>query len=120
MIQRRARAAGLWLGLAWVTFACRPADRPSPNDRDRSPARPDTMTVAPGALTMVPAAPVTGWKGPGDRPFEVTLRTADPVSALARRFGTITLRTSLRTRAADLGQYRCASCHLGRATPRAH
>ena len=48
-------------------------------------------------------------------PFEVTLRTADPASANARRFGTITLRTSLRARSADLGQYPCTSCHLGRA-----
>jgi hypothetical protein len=63
---------------------------------------------------MLPAATVTGWEGPGERPFEVTLRTADPVSALARRFGTITLRTSLRARTPDLGQYPCTSCHLGR------
>jgi hypothetical protein len=63
---------------------------------------------------MLQAAPVAGWKGPGERPFEVTLRTADPVSALARKFGTITLRTSLRARTPDLNQYPCTSCHLGR------
>lgn len=110
---RRARAAGLALGLVWTAVACRPDHLP-PNDREASARRTDTVAVAPGSLTMLPAAPVAGWKGPGDRPFEVTLRTSDPVSALARRFGTITLRTSLRARSPDLGQYPCTSCHLGR------
>jgi hypothetical protein len=72
-------------------------------------------SLEPGALATVPREPVTGWKGPGNKPFEVTVRTADPASALSRRFGTITRRISLRTRAADLGQFPCTSCHLGRA-----
>lgn len=76
-------------------------------------ARADTAT-APGAVATVPAARVDLWRGPGDRPFEVALRTGDPASAMSRRFGRITLRTSLRSRAADLGQYPCTSCHLGR------
>lgn len=76
-------------------------------------ARTDTA-VAPGAVATVPAAPVDLWRGPGARPFEVALRTGDPASAMSRRFGRITLRTSLRSRAADLGQYPCTSCHLGR------
>lgn len=71
-------------------------------------------TLEPGALRTVAAEPVILWKGPGDRPFSVAMRTADPSSALARRFGTITLRTSLRTRTPDLGQYPCTSCHMGR------
>ncbi len=71
--------------------------------------------LEPGALATVQTAPVVGWTGPGDQPFEVTLRTADPASALHRRFGTKTLQTSLRSRAPDLGQYPCTSCHLGRA-----
>ena len=114
MIRRRPGAAGFSLGLAMAAFACQQADRLPPNDRQPSTRRADTTTVAPASLTMLAAAPVTGWKGPGDRPFEVTLRTADPPSALARRFGTITLRTSLRARSPDLGQYPCTSCHLGR------
>lgn len=114
MTRPRACAAGVSLGLVWAAFACRQADRPPPNDREVVTRRTDTTALAPGALTMLPAAPVTGWTGPGERPFEVTLRTADPVSALARRFGTITLRTSLRARTPDLGQYPCTSCHLGR------
>ena len=109
----RACALGLTLGLTVTVVACRQADRLLPIDRQVS-TPPTDSTVAPGSLTMLAAAPVTGWKGPGDRPFEVTLRTADPVSALARRFGTITLRTSLRARSPDLGQYPCTSCHLGR------
>lgn len=114
MTRRRQSMAGLTLGLGLAVFACRPAARIPPNDREVSSRRPDTAAVAPGSLTMLPAAPVQGWKGPGDRSFEVSLRTADPVSALARRFGTITLRTSLRARSPDLGQYPCTSCHLGR------
>jgi hypothetical protein len=79
-----------------------------------SVATPTNTTREPGALGAVLAAPVEGWKGPGDQPFEVTLRTADPASALSRRFGTITMGTSLRARTPDLGQYPCTSCHLGR------
>ena len=115
MKRRRAFEALLSLGLMWTAVACRQAERRSPNDREVSPSRrADTAAVAAGSLTMLPAAPVVGWTGPGKQPFEVTLRTADPVSALARRFGTITLRTSLRARSPDLGQYPCTSCHLGR------
>jgi hypothetical protein len=97
--------------LACTLTACRERGTPA---SPRVPPR-DTA-IAPGALALVPTAPVTLWKGAQAKPFEVTLRTADPTTALARRFGTITLRTSLRTRAADLGQYPCTSCHLGRAT----
>lgn len=71
-------------------------------------------TLEPGALATVSAASVTLWQGPGGRPFEVTVRTADPTSALARRFGAITMRTALRVRTPNLGQYPCTSCHLGR------
>lgn len=67
-----------------------------------------------GALTTVAAAPVRGWTGPGNQPFEVTVRTAHPASAYARRFGSATLQTALRARTPDLGQYPCTSCHLGR------
>jgi len=133
MMQRLACATMVSLGLALVSVACREGARSPPNDRSTS-ARTDTTrtsassrppgdrvrngardtALAPGSLTTMATAPVTPWTGPGGRPFEVTLRTADPVSALARRFGTITLRTSLRARAPDLGQYPCTSCHLGR------
>lgn len=84
--------------------------------RDTTAARaPDSMaTRQPGALRTVLAAPVKGWTGPGGKAFEVALRTAEPGEATARRFGTITLRTSARARSPDLGQYPCTSCHLGR------
>jgi hypothetical protein len=72
----------------------------------------DTMSrVQPGALATVAAAPVVNWTGPGGTPFEVEIRTSDPSSANSRRFGTITLRNSARTRTPDLGQYPCTSCH---------
>ncbi|MEQ1690129.1 MAG: hypothetical protein ABMA00_02500 [Gemmatimonas sp.] len=83
----------------------------TPEDSAR---RARNAVLEPGALRTVETEPVTEWKGPGGEPFEVTVRTAKPATALYRRFGTITLRTSLRERAPDLGQYPCTSCHLGR------
>ena len=112
----------LWIAIAAGSTACgdAPAAHTDPAaEHVRAPtAPPDTTrsTIEPGALATVLAAPVAQWNGPGGRPFEVSLRTADPVSALSRRFGTITLRTSARVRAPDLGQYPCTSCHLGRGT----
>lgn len=67
----------------------------------------------PGALATVEAAPVQRWKGPGEQPFEVALRSAAPQSGHARPFGTITLPITLRTRAASMSQYPCTSCHQG-------
>lgn len=132
---RHARIITTLAGVALLTasLACRGREHTAEDDRselgtpagapvaDAERARTDTTVVArrdtavePGALGTVPAAPVDLWQGPGGRPFEVALRTGDPASAMARRFGRITLRTSLRSRAADLGQYPCTSCHLGR------
>jgi hypothetical protein len=71
-------------------------------------------TLEPAALRIVDAQPVMGWTGPGGQPFEVARRTSDPTSGHARRFGTITLRLTMRSRSPDLGQYPCTSCHLGR------
>ncbi len=74
----------------------------------------DAASAEPGALKTVLSAPVQGWTGPGEKPFEVALRTVGPGLATARRFGAITMRTSARARTPDLGQYPCTSCHLGR------
>ena len=71
-----------------------------------------TATLEPGALATVPAGPVAPWKGPGGVPFEVAGRISEREAGHARRFGSITLQTALRTR--SLGQYPCSSCHLGR------
>ena len=68
----------------------------------------------PGQLATVAAAPVQGWKGPGDRPFELALRSAAPQAGHARAFGAITKPIALRNRAANLSQYPCTSCHQGR------
>ena len=132
------RGVALVIGVvvAWFTGACRdttessdraalgaPHGDPVPDiERARSDTGPRTLeatrsaTLQPGALQTVYAAPVTSLQGPGGLPFEVALRTADSATALSRRFGTITMRTSLRVRAPDLGQYPCTSCHLGRRT----
>lgn len=84
---------------------------------DTSSARaPHTAsTREPGALATVAATPVKEWKGPDGKPFDVHVRTIDPVSSTSRKFGTVTLRTSLRARTPDIGQYPCTSCHLGKA-----
>ena len=97
--------------------ACTRSHDSARSERKQVITRSDTAgksTLEPGALATVPTAPVMNWKGPGGKSFEVTVRTADPASALSRKFGTISLRTSLRARSADLGQYPCTSCHLGR------
>ena len=120
MTWRRMAAAAIGIAAAWMSVACAPRGRAVATDTARATA--DSVRVAvdttlePGALGTVSAGPVLGWKGPGGRPFEVTLRTSDPASALARRFGTVTMRNSLRTRAPNVGQYPCTSCHMGRAT----
>ena len=77
-----------------------------------APAQP--VNLEPGALATVRAESVSIWTGPGDQPFEVAIRTGDPTSAHFRRFGNTPMQVSLRSRAADLGQYPCTSCHLGR------
>jgi hypothetical protein len=84
--------------------------------RADSARRARNARLEPGMLHTVLSEPVVGWTGPGGQPFEVTIRTATPTTALYRPFGTITMRNSLRERTPDLGQYPCTSCHLGRGT----
>jgi hypothetical protein len=110
------------LAAAWMTAGCSDADQgsrdhPSPAvDTIRADSGPaaaaPTANLEPGALKTVPSAPVHGWTGPGDQPFEVALRTSERESGHARRFGSVTLQTALRAR--PLEQYPCTSCHLGR------
>jgi hypothetical protein len=106
------------MALLSMTAACRQSGLPAAEHAEKEPvvAPPVDTTRQPGALATVMTAPVTLFKGPDGRPFEATIRTADPGAALTRRFGTITRRTSLRVRSPDLGQYPCTSCHLGRGT----
>lgn len=133
MTRPQVCAAAMWVALVSMHAACGTRDRAAEEIRSGQPAPPAATTPAslnsgaasidtsrttprePVTLQGVTAAPVNLWKGPGDQPFEVTLRTAEPASANARRFGTITMRTSLRARTADLAQFPCTSCHLGRA-----
>jgi hypothetical protein len=71
-------------------------------------------TREPGVLGTVQAAPVEGWTGPGNLPFEVALRSSAPEAGHTRQFGTIALPIALRNRSAGLSQYPCSSCHAGR------
>jgi hypothetical protein len=122
MSRTRVGAAMTCIAAAWMTAGCSGAERAT---RDYSApgadtVRPDsglaaaarTANLEPGALKTVPSAPVQRWTGPGDRPFEVALRTPERESGHARRFGSVTLETALRAR--PLSQYPCTSCHLGR------
>jgi hypothetical protein len=118
----RMNAAAWCLAVAWLVAGCHEpraskADQPP---RSAVPVPIDSATAArnrnlePGALATVQAVPAVIWKGPGDRPFEVALRSAAPEAGHSRMFGTITLPIALRSRTASISQYPCTSCHLGR------
>jgi hypothetical protein len=106
----------------WLLSACREGhqvrwDQPPPGTvtlavDSATAAR--NATLEPGILATVQAVPVEHWTGPGQRPFEVALRSAAPEAGHARQFGTITLPIALRNRAAAISQYPCTSCHQGR------
>lgn len=93
------------------------ADEAQDHTAPDATAAADTMHARrePGALRSVAADTVHGRTGPDGRPFEVALRTADARTGHARRYGQRTLPIQLRTRAPDLTQYPCTSCHMGRA-----
>lgn len=126
MTHRYGIMAALCLTMSFVAQACLGREDPAPRVSLEEALHDTTLrrevrakvardsAIQPGALQTVLSAPVVNWTGPGGRPFEVQLRTADPASATARRFGTITLRTSARARTADIGQYPCTACHMGR------
>jgi hypothetical protein len=127
MTRHAARTFALGMS-AWLAMACTGrgenlafpkehelAASDSDSVRKDSSGAPDTTErIQPGELRTVATAPVLNFTGPGGKPFEVQIRTEDPSSANARRFGTITLRNSARVRSPALGQYPCTSCHLGR------
>ena len=116
MIRRAILFQSLSL-MSVMTISCRERQEAVPTSARLAVAT-DTSSSSraqPGALATVAAAPVTGWEGPGGKPFEVAVRTVDPASATSRKFGTVTLRAALRSRTPDIGQYPCTSCHMGRA-----
>jgi hypothetical protein len=67
----------------------------------------------PGGLRTVASDTVIGRTGPGGKPFEVALRSPGEATHLTRPFGTRSFDLGLRVRQRDLGQYPCASCHVG-------
>ena len=122
MTSTRFMTGGLYVAAAWVAAGCHPGgerkgDEP-PYGTVAAPVDSATAarnaTLQPGVLATVRAVPVERWKGPGDRPFEVALRSAAPEAGHSRQFGTINLPISLRSRTASISQYPCTSCHLGR------
>lgn len=107
---------------AALLMACGPTPGPghpgeTPGHNPLTPVAAAAMvrsdSLEPGMLATVRASPVEGWIGPGGHAFEVALRSRVRESGHARRFGTITLRTTLRGSTPDLVQYPCTSCHLG-------
>ncbi|MDH4348982.1 MAG: hypothetical protein OEW17_09260 [Gemmatimonadota bacterium] len=122
MTSTRVNLAALCAAAAWFASGCQHAgetrgDEP-PHSAVAAPVDSATLarnaTLQPGVLATVRAVPAERWKGPGDRPFEVALRSAAPEAGHSRQFGTITLPVSLRSRTASISQYPCTSCHLGR------
>ena len=115
----------LCLALAWAAAGCREArdaqrdERPTGTEAVAvdSAAAARNATREPGALGTVTAATAVGWTGPGGRPFEVALRTAEAEAGQARRFGSITLPIGLRAPPVGLSQYPCTSCHAGAKVP---
>lgn len=107
-------AAGVAVGCSGPDGAARNHTSPGADRVQDSGLAADAPTAnrEPGALKTVASAPVRGWTGPGEQPFEVALRTSEHQPGHARRFGSVTLQTALRAR--PLQQYPCTSCHLGR------
>jgi hypothetical protein len=110
------------LAVVWIASGCvdgQPPEGHVPSSgADTVPADIALATAArnterePGALQTVKSASVDHWLGPGDRPFEVAIRTSEQEAGHPRRFGSITLQTALRAR--SVSQYPCTSCHFGR------
>lgn len=109
-----------WLCLVCALSACRaPGDRALPGHeagQDSLPAaagvhQDETAPVSP-ASPAVAAEPVHLRTGPGESPFDVSLRTRDADPGLSRTYGRKVLATALRE--AVLGTYPCTSCHRGR------
>jgi len=118
----RLTPAAIFVAAAWFSTGCHPGgemkgDEP-PHNAIAGPVDSATAarnaTLEPGVLATVQAVPVERWKGAGDRPFEIALRSAAPEAGHSRQFGTIDLPISLRNRTASISQYPCTSCHLGR------
>ena len=122
MIPARLWMVAMGFPVVWIASAC--VDRQSPEGNLPSPGvntvlSDSALAVAalsaqwePGELKMVKRASVDRWTGPGDRPFEVAVRTSKQEAGHPRRFGSITLQTALRAR--SVTQYPCTSCHFGR------
>ncbi len=122
-----SRSRMVWTALALGTLSlalgCGPrryvrATEPPPGVARVAPESAGKVSIAPvepGLLAAVASAPVVGWAGPGNRPFEVALRSAAPEAGHTRTFGTVALPIALRNRAAAINQYPCTACHAGRS-----
>lgn len=122
MIRVRLGTAAMCFAVAWIASAC--VDRQRPEGNLPLPGADTVLSdsalaaaalnaqLEPGELRMVQGASVDRWTGPGDRPFEVAVRTSKQEAGHPRRFGPITLQTALRPR--SVTQYPCTSCHFGR------
>lgn len=89
---------------------------PDPGVDPVLPDLPDPAEEAvpePSQIRTVAADTVQGWLGPGDRPFEVSLRTPGDAAPLYARIGHQTFALPARLSGPALVQYPCTSCHEG-------
>jgi hypothetical protein len=120
---RRGAAAATSLLAALVLLAgCGRAEgAPAEPERAALPAEaaagaaesPEFADREPGGLRTVAADTVIGRTGPGGKSFEVALRSSGEATHLTRPFGARSFDLGLRVRQRELGQYPCASCHVG-------
>lgn len=91
---------------------------------DASPGEtaPDTVASVraeppePPIVRTLVAVPVSGFAGPGGRPFETSSRTSGSDAQLHRPIGMRVFDLPLRRPATSLRQYPCATCHQGAAS----
>lgn len=82
-------------------------------------AAPDSISTAtaeppePPMLRALVTVPVSGFTGPGGKPFEIASRLSGSDVPLHRQIGMRTFALPLRLSARPVSQYPCATCHQG-------
>jgi hypothetical protein len=111
MSVRPGKRCALLLVAIGAAFGCGRGDgEPDAAVQDIARALAAPLPAEPGALAIVRAEPVHGRTGPGEQPFEVSVRTASRDGGHPRRFGARTFDTAYRR--ALLDAYPCTSCHI--------
>ncbi len=124
--------------MTWALAACGPREDPGPGGApgdlaggvmegvlpepgldpvlpDPAPAGPLGVPEPPG-LAGLAADTVRGWTGPGEVPFEVSLRTSGASAHLHQQIGLETFPLAARITDGVMTQYPCTACHQGTMT----